>query len=164
MGLLLLLCLGIFTLKAWQERALGRGAVSAPDGAVAFSLVDLNGNLVRLQDHPDQVVVLNFWATWCSVCVREIPVLNQLYAHYAGKPVWVVGISTDSSIETVRNFKGVRSLSYEVLMATSEVTAQFGGIPAIPTTIILDRRHRVVHRLVGVRSLDELIAKIDPLI
>lgn len=118
----------------------------APD--IAF--VSLDGETVSADDLEGNVVVLNFWATWCLPCRLEMPSLQSLHEDLAREGVTVLGLSTDSGPEEpIREFLSKREISYEVGRATRSQRAAFGGISGIPTTFVIDRDGVIRHRVVG---------------
>ena len=126
------------------------GVGSASDEAPSYELVTLSGDTVRSADLLGQVVVVNFWATWCPPCRLEMPSLQKLHDRRAADGVVVLGFSTDvGRDEGVRSFLAERGITYAVGKATAEHHRAFGGIQGIPTTFVLDRQGRVRHRVVG---------------
>ena len=125
-----------------------RQVSSLPD----FSLTTLTGETVRSQDYDQKVLVVNFWATWCTPCVYEIPHLNDLYRDFRSKGVEVLGISMDSADpEHVLRFTRQHRIKYPVVVGAPSVGDDFGGVRAIPTTFIVDREGEIVKRYDGYR-------------
>ncbi len=117
-----------------------------------FSLKDLSGKSVSIGAWSGQSLVINFWATWCAPCRREIPLLKTLAADWAGRNLTVVGIAVDYA-DKVRQYAGQFKIDYPVLIGEQdalEVAAKFGmESPALPFTIFTDRRGEVVALFVG---------------
>lgn len=131
-------------LGAWV--GVGSGSEETP----SYELVTLTGDTVRSTDLRGQVVVVNFWATWCPPCRLEMPSLQKLHERRAAEGVVVLGLSTDVGDDAgVRAFLAERGITYPVGKATAEHQRAFGGIQGIPTTFILDRGGKVRHRVVG---------------
>jgi thiol-disulfide isomerase/thioredoxin len=121
-----------------------------PEEAPAYTLVTLDGDTVRSTDLEVQVVVLNFWATWCGPCRLEMPSLQKLHERRAQDGVVVLGLATDvGGVAPIRSFLNERGITYRVGRATREQRRAFGGIPGIPTTFIVDRSGVVRHKVVG---------------
>ena len=121
-----------------------------PEVAPAYTLVTLEGDTVRSTDLEGQVVVLNFWATWCGPCRLEMPSLQRLHERRGEDGVVVLGLATDvGSDAPIRSFLQERDITYPVGRATPEQRRAFGGIPGIPTTFIVDRAGVVRHKVVG---------------
>jgi cytochrome c biogenesis protein CcmG/thiol:disulfide interchange protein DsbE len=126
--------------------AAGSGGGAAP----SFSLSDLGGRSVSLADFRGKVVVLDFWATWCPPCKREIPDFISLQKQYGPEGLQIVGIALDEP-EKVHAFARQNEMNYPVLLGTDDVAMRYGGIEGIPTTFIIDRGGRIVNRLEGYR-------------
>ncbi len=118
----------------------------APD----LAFVSLDGDTVRSLDLRGEVVVLNFWATWCLPCRLEMPSLQSLHEDLGPDGVRVVGLATDVGGEKpIRDFLNEREIDYLVGRATAAQRRAFGGISGIPTTFVIDRNGVVQHRIVG---------------
>jgi thiol-disulfide isomerase/thioredoxin len=123
--------------------------VRDPEPAPAFSVHDITGRNVSLADWNGKVVILNFWATWCPPCREEIPALIALQAKYQNQ-LQVIGVSEDEDgPEQVLKFAQETGINYPVVMATKELTAEYGGVPALPTSFLIDPQSRVVQRHAG---------------
>ena len=118
----------------------------APD----FILKDTDGNEVRLSDFEGRVLIVDFWATWCGPCREEIPTYVALQSQYASKGFTMIGISTDEDPKIVRSFAKEYKINYPSLMADRKVRQEYGGIPAIPTTFVIDKKGIIRYRYVGV--------------
>jgi thiol-disulfide isomerase/thioredoxin len=106
-----------------------------------FSLKSLEGKTVDKDSLKGEVVVLNFWASWCTPCMAEIPELKELAANSKAK---VVGIALDENgLETVKPFVEAHQINYTVAVGTQELFQQFNGV-GIPYTLVLDPSQRIV--------------------
>ena len=131
------------------EKMSGLLGKPAPD----FVLQDLEGREVKLADFAGKVVILNFWATWCPHCIKEIPDFIQLYEAYKDKGLVIIGISQDQGgVELVKKFAAAHKVSYPLVMGDPPVSAAYGGISSIPTTFIIDRQGKLVDGVVGSRE------------
>jgi len=123
-----------------------------PDRLPDFSLQDLTGKSIPISAWSGKSLVINFWATWCAPCRREIPLLKTLAAEWAGRDLTVVGIAVDYR-DKVRDFAGQFKIDYPVLIGDQDaldVAAQFGmASPAFPFTVFTDRRGEVVALFIG---------------
>jgi peroxiredoxin len=118
--------------------------------APEFTLEDLDGNKISLSDYRGKVLFLNFWATWCPPCRYEIPGFIEVYKKYKDKGMEIIGISLDktgpmSVLVFARRYK----INYPVAMLTKKVYEDYGPIPAIPVTVIIDKNGRLRHRRVA---------------
>jgi peroxiredoxin len=137
------------------------GAISG--NAPAFNLVDVNGKTVSLADFKGKVVILDFWATWCPPCKREIPDFIQLQSEYGDKGLQIVGIALDQPAK-VTAFAKSNGMNYPVLMGTNEVAANYGGVEAIPTTFIIDKAGKIVTKFEGFRTKEIFESQIKSLL
>ena len=119
-----------------------------------FSLSQLRGN----------VVLLNFWATWCIPCREEIPILNAMQHELAGKGLKIVGASLEDTAEGVESYqKEVTRFDYQVLVGGNEAQTKFGGTP-LPTTYLIDRDGRIRQKIIGARDRAGWEAAVKPLL
>ena len=123
-----------------------------PDPAPEFAVKGIDGSTVNLAAARGKVVLLNFWATWCGPCRMEVPDLVELQKKYQDR-LQVIGLVIDDTDEdAVRKFAKRYSINYPVAMATDEMRFQFGGVPALPTSFIIDAQGRVVQKHIGLRD------------
>ena len=123
--------------------------VKNPEMAPPLQARDILGKPVSNADWAGKVVLVNFWATWCPPCREEIPELIQLKKHY-GARLEIIGISEDDDLpEKVLKFAQQQGMTYPIVMSTPEVLASYGGVPALPTSFLLDTQGRVVQKHSG---------------
>jgi thiol-disulfide isomerase/thioredoxin len=117
-----------------------------------FSLKDLTGKATSITTWSGKSLVINFWATWCAPCRREIPLLKTIAAEWAGRDLTVVGIAVDHR-DKVQEFAGQFKIDYPVLIGDQDaldLAAAFGmDSPAFPFTVFTDRRGEVVALFIG---------------
>lgn len=146
------------------------GELIAPEGrepAPAVEGEDLDGDPVSMGAYDGSVVVVNFWASWCPPCIREMPDLIQLADDYAEDGVAVLGVNVQDSRANAQRFERELGVTYaSVFDEPGRVAAAFGGIgpAAMPTTIVLDRDHRVAIRWFGLVTYDQVAEALDELI
>lgn len=123
-----------------------------------FALPTMDGNTLQLTDLRGEVVILNFWATWCVPCVKEIPDLIALHNDLKADGLTVVGVSLDTEdISFVKAYLDERNVTYpNVLDADGEVADAFGGIFAVPTTFVIDHKGHIVHRSLGLFPVETM--------
>src|SRR5215471_12761297 len=126
--------------------------VRNPDPAPAFQLDMLDGKPLRVADYKGKVILLNFWATWCGPCRAEIPDLVGLQNKYKDQLQIIGLVVDDDDREAIRKFVEKFRINYPVAIATDELRNDYGGIPALPTSFILDAEGRVVQRHEGLRD------------
>ena len=151
------LILGLAILAAaiggYAERQ-GQPAVSNPVStgllgqlAPAITLPDLDGNLHRLSDYRGRRVVVNFWASWCAPCVKEMPALDQAQRNFGERGPIVIGIAMDDPAH-VRAFLAAHPVSYPILMgqmATPDTSLQLGDIrQVLPYSVLIDADGRIL--------------------
>jgi cytochrome c biogenesis protein CcmG/thiol:disulfide interchange protein DsbE len=132
--------------------------LTAPD----FSLTDRSGHAVSLSAYRGQVVLINFWATWCSPCKREIPWLVEFQTKYKDRGFTVLGLSVDEDGWTsVTPYLDASAINYPVAIANDDVTTGYGGITAVPMTFVIDRTGRVAATHLGLLNRDGVEAEIQ---
>jgi peroxiredoxin len=134
-----------------------------------FTLPDLQGQTVRLSDLHGQVVLLNFWASWCHPCRTEIPSMNALYQDYQRKGFTILAVATDiQGHDTVAPFAQDYALTFPVLLDPHNVVGTRLQVLGIPTSYLLDKQGRIAAIEMGAkdwnsarvrRLLDRLLAE-----
>jgi len=120
-----------------------------PQAAPDFSLPDLQGKPVDLRDQRGQVILLNFWATWCPNCRQESPSLQKLYNQYQSRGIVFYRISSKEKPETIKPFLEKESLNVPVLIDKTGQTERLFGIWVHPTTYLINRHGLVCYRIMG---------------
>jgi peroxiredoxin len=133
----------------------------APD----FVLTDVNGEEVKLSDYKGKVVVLNFWATWCPPCRKEIPDFNELQAQYGDKGVQFIGVALDEEgLPKVKKWMSTNAVSYPVVIADAAIKKSYGEMNAIPVTMLIDRQGVIRTKYIGMRQKAIVESMIAPLL
>lgn len=133
-------------------------AVATSPLAPNFTLRDINAEEYRLSDHRGEIIVLNFWATWCSPCLRELPHLNRIDKNYEDRDVNVVAVNIDAArhISKVKAYVKSRKYAFTILIdGDTTVVSQYSPSKTIPYTVVIDRQGRIVHFHTGYTSGDE---------
>jgi len=136
-----------------------------PQAVPPFLVNDLDGDVISTAAFRGKVVLLNFWATWCPPCREEIPELIDLANRYQDT-LQIVGISMDdASPAEVKQFATRLGVNYPIIMGGREIISPYGGVPALPTTYIVNREGRIVQKHVGLYPTfiyeDEIRALLD---
>lgn len=133
--------------------------------APAWNLQDVNGRSVSSAQFAGKVVVVDFWATWCGPCREEIPGYIALQKKYGPDKLAIVGVSLDNAgPEVVKAFMQKHGVNYQMVMGNDAVVGAFGGVEAIPTTLLVDRAGQIRDRKVGAMPAAEYEKKIAALL
>jgi thiol-disulfide isomerase/thioredoxin len=137
---------------AQQQQQLTIYFVRNPDPAPEFQLGGLDGKPISLADARGKIILLNFWASWCGPCRAEVPDLVDLQTRYKDR-LQVIGLVVDDDdMDAIHQFVKEFGINYPVGVAPAELRVEYGGIPALPTSFILDAQGRVVQKHVGLRD------------
>jgi thiol-disulfide isomerase/thioredoxin len=132
---------------------------SAPDALFAQSLPDVQGNPQMLSQWRGKKLVVNFWATWCSPCVEEMPELVALQKEMADQNVQIIGIGIDSA-SNISEFSSKHKIDYPLYVAGmqgTELSRQFGNqVGGLPFTILIDPDGRVKKTYLGRLKMEKL--------
>lgn len=147
---------------AWADTATDFGvqvphiSKDAPD----FVLPNLDGKQVALNSLRGKVILLHFWATWCTACRHEMPQIEQVWLHYRQQGLMVLGVNVDRGNEKgVRNFMHQRQLSFlSVHDSNGDVHNRY-AVRALPTTYIIAANGTILGRIIGERDWSSLAAK-----
>lgn len=154
---------------ATSAQSAGPDSVAPEEGArlLAVTLPDADGRPHALADLAGQVVVANFWATWCPPCRKEIPDFSEVSRRYHDRGVRFVGLSLDNA-EQVAAFRDEMQVPYPLLIGDGSTVALAAALGnpagALPFTVILDRRGQIRHLSVGGLSKSDLEGKISALL
>ncbi len=134
--------------------------VSAYTGklAAAFTLSDLKGVKRALAAHKGKVVLLDFWATWCGPCRREMPIIARMHEKYAARGLVVYGVNCSESGAKAKAFVDKYGYRFPILLDRDGAVQNHYGITAIPTVFVIDRKGIVRAHMIGGRSEDDLVA------
>jgi thiol-disulfide isomerase/thioredoxin len=146
------------------------GSAAMPD----IPLKDLQGREVTVGRYKGKVVLVNFWATWCSPCLAEMPWLIDFQQKYGsrGFTVLVVSLDADGEKSVLPFVEGYRfdvnnekqALDYPILLGSSEVGEEFGGIIGLPTSMLFSREGKKIKTVNGIMTRDEMEKAIQNLL
>ena len=129
----------------------------------SLTLPDLAGQRQALRAAPDEVTVVNFWATWCVPCLKELPELVALHHQWRPHGVRVVGIAIDSGAPVdVRTFAARYGMDYTLLLATQQWARTHFGLFGLPVTLVVDRQGQIRQRLLGPQTGAQFEAAMRP--
>jgi len=126
--------------------------VDAPD----FTLENMDGDKLSLSDFHGQVIMLNFWATWCPPCRREMPSMESIYKDLGKDGFVVLAVNEFEDPDHVFAYTGQLSVdpTFPVLFDRDSSVSQLYGVKGLPTTVIIDKQGKMVYRAVGGRDFD----------
>ena len=140
------------------QQALTRMKVTVPKAflpAPSFSLPDLEQQTVRLSDYRGKLVLLNFWASFCTPCRREMPALESLWLRYRDQGLVVLALSADrDNLQRVTAFINQGSYSFPVLLDTEGEVRKTYEVRALPTSYLIGRDGKFIGRMIGEREWD----------
>lgn len=143
--------------------AFGFSSSSAAAPQIAVPMLD--GSQLALADLRGQVVLVNFWATWCPPCRFEMPGFQKVYESKRAQGFTILGISADEGpTSEVVAFLNERSISYPVGMVTPEISVAFGGVNSFPTSFLIDRKGNIRYTVRGIFAEVALSEAVDRLL
>jgi len=127
-----------------------------PQAAPAFVLPDMDGEQHALEDYRGKVVLLNFWATWCPPCRREMPALERLYQQLGEQGLVVLAVNQWEDPDHVFAYTGELNVfpSFPILFDPDSSVAERYGVKGLPSTFLLDQDGRLRYRAIGGRAFD----------
>jgi|SRR6516165_10380904 thiol-disulfide isomerase/thioredoxin len=160
-GIVALCLLGLYLAS---RRTVSKPSATA-SGSLAsdFSITDLDGKKLSLSDYKGKVVLLDFWATWCTPCRAEIPHFVEMQNKYGPQGFQVIGIAMDDDAKPVREFYRKYDLNYPVAIGDDKLAERFGGVLGLPVNFIIDRQGRIYAKHLGateVSVFDEDVSKL----
>ena len=125
----------------------------------------LAGDSLRTADLMGQVTLVNFWATWCGLCIIEIPEFIVLQEEWADRPFQFVGVSMDDmGFEAIETFVSDFHMNYPQIADIGELADAFGGVWALPTTFVVNHEGKVLASYTGPLPLDAIRSEIEALV
>ncbi len=132
---------------------------------VDFKWVE-GGKEIKLSDYKGKVILLNFWATWCPPCRKELPDLSTLSSELKDKDFKMIGVSVDDNQEVLNNFLKTNNLPYTILFEPNVLVSKYMDAAGqnqnvVPQTYIIDKNGKVVEAIMGARSKADFISLIN---
>jgi thiol-disulfide isomerase/thioredoxin len=130
-------------------------AASVSGPAPNFTLKSLDGPNVKLSELRGNVVLLNFWASWCGPCREEMPLLNKIHKKYEPLGFTVLGVNVEEQSDAAKKFIAQRPVDFPILLDNKNKVSKLYDVIAMPTTVVIDRdgNMRFLHQ--GYQSGDE---------
>jgi peroxiredoxin len=163
---------GLVTGRVLQEDPNQGPAAEGPEALLGqprppFTLGASDGRRISADDFNGQVLVVNFWATWCAPCREEMPMLDSVHEQFAPQGLAVVGIALDD-VQRARDFAESLAIDYTILVGAQDVMAtglSWGNRAGLlPYTVVVDREGIVRWTYLGELKRDVLLAEIEPLL
>jgi len=139
-----------------QEKSIAPGEIgsSLPE----FSVKDLRGHDVSSAELRGKVVLIDFWATWCQPCKKEMPGYQRLLDKYSTRGFAVIGFKFDTMMDTEDPLSFAKRIGvrYPLAVASDDLKQKFGGIEGLPTTMLYDRQGILRKKVIGFEYTDEI--------
>lgn len=146
---ILLVVLALVIVYSVQDHVVGVG-----DSAPEFRVKTESGAVLTPKDFGGKVLILNFWASWCTPCVQEMPSLNQIQQMFAGQGLVVLGVNVDSKEELYRNMLKRFQITFQTVRDPEENINYRYGTYKIPESYIIDRNGKVVQKYAGLPEVN----------
>ena len=140
-------------------------SVSAQSSQPDLALKDIHGRSFKLSDFKGKVVLLNFWATWCPPCRKEIPQLIKLQREYRKAGLQIIGITyPPEKLSAVRAFARRSQTNYPLVLGSERTKSSFTSSDVLPVSVVIDRVGNVREVIEGILLPEEIDEKIKPLL
>lgn len=126
-------------------------------GPLSFKLKSIDGETVNLEDYKGSYLLIDFWASWCPPCKQAIPYIVEFFNKYAGDNFYIIGIGLENE-NPLFAYAKKENIPYLVLVGNRDI-ANYYGIQAIPTLVLLDPEGKIVYKNVGFS--EEEMAKLE---
>lgn len=141
-GIRLLICAAALSIAAG-------GSVASPElageSAPDFVLKSASGENLRLSEYRGEVVMINFWATWCGPCRQEMPLLDQLYSRYQKVGFSLLGVNIDDDSRRALQMVNELGVSFPVLFDEQKEVSKLYAVDSMPVTVLVDREGKIRH-------------------
>ena len=123
--------------------------------AKEFSLKDPEGRLHTLSQYRGQVVLVNFWATWCPPCLKEMPSMERLWKELGGKGLVMLAVNIGESADNVEYFGFSHNLTFPLLLDQNDSSSRAWLVRGLPASYVLDSQGRILYQAIGERDWDD---------
>jgi len=143
---------------AWEQPELGYqlNPITKPVEAPNFKLEDIDEYEYDFSEYRGKVVLLNFWATWCPPCRREMPSMERVYKKFQDENFTVIAVNQMEDEDKIFAFTGALDtrLTFNILLDTKSSVSRDYGVRGLPTTYLIDKEGRIRYRAIGGREFD----------
>jgi peroxiredoxin len=153
-GLAIAIYYGTHARKFQSQNTADPGSRTAT--APALTLTDLNGSKIDTSSYAGKVVLVNFWAAWCTPCASEVPQLMALQDKYRAQGFQIIGISMEDRDKALRDFYRNYKMNYPVIVGSTKIAEAYGGILGLPTTFLISRDGRIREKYSGLVDFPKL--------
>jgi peroxiredoxin len=150
-GLMLVISLAATMAGAGQKLQPFRGTPVAPE----ISLSDLDGKTVTLAEFRGKVVIVNFWATWCPPCRKEMPSMQRAWQQLQANDVMLLAVHVGGNTDQIWEFASEFSLAFPILIDGSSRVSRSWPMRGLPTTFVIDPQGRIAYMALGGREWDD---------
>lgn len=135
----------------------GKGLTRLPDAPSApnFVLNDIDGDQYQLSEYRGQVVIINFWATWCPPCRDEMPSMQRAWEQLEQEGIYMLGINVGEDEDTIFQFTADYPVEFPLLMDSDSSVINQWPVRGLPTTFVVDPKGQIIYRAIGGRAWDE---------
>ena len=145
----------LLALGASLALPLGAHAVGLKESAPDFTLKSLDGSNLRLEEYRGQVVLINFWASWCGPCRQEMPLLDRLHHRYEDTGFAVLGVNVEGEAAPAQGIVDKTNVTFPILIDEGQKVSDMYNLQAMPTTVVVDRDGVVRYIHPGYKPGDE---------
>ncbi len=150
-----LLCIVASTLFAAGNSSNGLSRIDPPIAAPAFTLEDLDDQSRTMYEFIGKPVIVNFWATWCPPCRKEMPSMERAWQKIQAEGIAMIGINVGEDFDTVFGFTGDIDISFPLLLDTDSSATKKWPIRGLPTTYVVNPQGEIVYQALGERQWDD---------
>jgi peroxiredoxin len=146
-GVVALCLIGLYF--AGRRQAQKPKPTASGNAAADFTLTDIDSKKLSLADYRGKVVLLDFWATWCTPCREEIPHFVEMQQKLGPQGFQVIGISMDDEAKPVKAFFQQYRINYPLAVGDDKLAQRYGGVLGLPVNFLIDRDGRIVKKYLG---------------
>ncbi len=149
-------CILLLALLFSHVTSAGEGLVRLPWIQVAdFSLQDMQGDTHNLARYKGKPVIVNFWASWCPSCRKEMPSMNRAWSKIKNEGILMIAINVGEDRQSIESFTQTTPVDFPVLLDSDSKTAEAWPVRGLPMTFVLDPEGKLVFRAIGSREWDD---------